>query len=262
MLRMISTKLKEWIKGMKDRIHPGDGEGDVEIGGSLSADGNIITDNAVEAGLISTDQLKPASASDAIEIRDKTNGSIRGYIYLKDANEILALTDSTKKTGLIIDPNDTACIGYFNNEGGPQPARGFGAGRTYLFIASNGVTAHIKMETDEISLTSTAGTGTLLANEFERNEKFIASHYTLALNATSDLGTDTSGNITFTGSAASMVWIKGEYTGVLIHGGVIVGPCYLNIASSTEATLSYQNPLGLNLASGEYIANLTKILTN
>lgn len=41
MLRMIGTKLKEWIKGMKDRIHPGDGEGDVEIGGDLEVDGNI-----------------------------------------------------------------------------------------------------------------------------------------------------------------------------------------------------------------------------
>ena len=263
MLRMISTKLKEWIKGMKDRIHPGDGEGDVEIGGDLEVDGGIKTGDLesgnIDAYLVSTNQLKAKSTIDgSIVIKDKNATNTRGYILLKDANSVIGLTDGFEKTGLLIDPADTACIGYFDNVGGPQPETGFGAGRSYLFIVRNGTYMHIDMSAEEISLNFSGGTGTLLAKKFERSEKFIASHYSLAFNATTDLGTETSGNITFTGSGM----VAGEYTGVLMHGGVLVGTCYLNITSKTEATLSYQNPLGLNLASGEYTANLTKIIGN
>lgn len=41
MKRMIPTKLIDWVKSLFHRVAPGEGDGDVQIGGNLEVDGSI-----------------------------------------------------------------------------------------------------------------------------------------------------------------------------------------------------------------------------
>lgn len=252
MLRMIGTKFKEWIKSLSQRIHPGSGEGDVEIGGKLTVDGDLdVNSDANINGKISFDAIK---------------GDFQIMTLYGDDTAIMfsgiSPHEATIKNAYGYNLNFTNSgvnIGY-SEPSSSTPKTGFAIQPTLFRIIFQEDYTTVSLIAKNIELTGTNLTGTLIQRTFEQDEKYIPSINSLHFNSTADLGTETSGNLSFT-STKSM--LTGEYTGVLIHGGVLVGPCYVNIATSqTQLTLSYQNPLGLTLGTGEYSVALTKILPN
>lgn len=247
MKEMLDTKLIDAAKKLTDRIHPGSGEGDVEIGGDLEVDGDTtISGNAKIDGDIYF------SAHKGSGFQFKTIGNDTA-IYFSEIGPNEGVLKNAYGYALGFD-NYGLYLGYSIGSSS-NIKTGITTSSTQLKLIFNGKTDYITLNGGNNALTAPNGTASFVYNEFDSAAGYVPGKYAIHADFTEDLGTETSGNITFSGALS----VTGKYTGVLTHGGVLVGICYFD---ADTKTLSYQNPLGLNLASGEYTANLTRILPN
>lgn len=289
MKRMIPQALIAWVKSLFARIHPGDKEGDIEIGGDVEVDGYFypsvkIAGYAGASGGITLDGTN-ASLS-VLKISGIYDRSVSRSAYILAGNKYSKIWASPNAGGhfcnaqlLSYSLNDSnnmwSGVGIIHNDSSAETRSALDIGfahqytgyRTYnnylilndrlevkkcdTYLYNTGVPTSLKT-TIELT-TSPEGTGSLVSERIEKNETYIAGHNTLHFNLTEGAGTATSGQVTFTGTGLDTTM---KATGVLLKANVLVGVCYLMVNSATEAVLYYQNPLGLDLAAGDYTANL------
>lgn len=289
MKRMIPQALIDWVKSLFTRIHPGDRDGDIEIGGNVEVDGYFYPEirirpyagafggvtvkigssgsyNILEfVGDYYEDPLKPRVFSAGQYDRYWVSGQKDGYA---NNAQILALYNSDSDTwaGVGVTGRDTSGASSYSylDVGFAQHYKSYSEQDNYLILNTRievkacdtylyNVFEPSALKSTIKLTTSPEGTGSLVSERIEKNETYIAGHNTLHFNLTEGAGTATSGQVTFTGTGLDTS-IKA--TGVLLKANVLVGVCYLMVNSATEAALYYQNPLGLDLAAGDYTANL------
>lgn len=256
MLRMIGTKLKEWIKNLSQRIHPGSGEGDVEIGGKLTVDGDLKVDGGtgVTADYVRSNCYYDSGYNQFAYI-SISGSDVKWYFPSTYHFNGKSVTFSTPVTfaqnvlayvtfsGIQIDTTSSCSLKNIVNQIGNVRLSFNGENREWTLNATPG------------------GTATLLYNCAEIPEKIFTGKMALHLNLTEALGSSTSAQITLTKTdGESLADINA--TGVLMNGDTLVGVCHLKGTNANNATLSYQNALGTDLQVGEYTANLQLILPN